>query len=107
MTEASYKEKAQCIIGQCGNFEAWQVGLKLNGINKNEENVFDNSRLKEACKANTKLFIYVPVSFLFKVSKFYLLVDKIISKSHLITLPFSFHHERSTDPGNQFDLWLV
>ena len=77
MTEASYKEKAQCIIGQCGNFEAWQVGLKLNGIKKNEENVFDNSRLKEACKANTKLFISVSVTFLFKASQFYFNLDKL------------------------------
>ena len=77
LTEASYKEKAQCIIGQCGNFEAWQVGLKLNGIKKNEENVFDNSRLKEACKANPKLFISVSVTFLFKASQFYFNLDKL------------------------------
>ena len=47
-TNQKFKEKAQCIINQYGNFSAKQVNLNLNGINTQGENIADNGGVKEA-----------------------------------------------------------
>ena len=49
-TEESFKEKAQCIIDLYGNFTDTQVGLNLNGIANQGENIADIGGLKEAYK---------------------------------------------------------
>jgi membrane metallo-endopeptidase-like protein 1 len=47
-TKKRYLEKALCIIKQYGNYTAHEVGLKLNGINTQGENIADNGGVKEA-----------------------------------------------------------
>ncbi|XP_050430233.1 neprilysin-2 isoform X2 [Adelges cooleyi] len=47
-TKKRYLEKASCIIKQYGNYTAEEVGLKLNGINTQGENIADNGGVKEA-----------------------------------------------------------
>ncbi|CAH1724670.1 neprilysin-2 [Aphis gossypii] len=47
-TKKRYLEKAMCIIRQYGNYTAHEVGLKLNGINTQGENIADNGGVKEA-----------------------------------------------------------
>jgi membrane metallo-endopeptidase-like protein 1 len=54
-TEESFKKKAQCIIDQYGNFTDKQVGLSLNGIQNQGENIADNGGAKEAYKAYREL----------------------------------------------------
>ena len=50
-TFKEFLHKTTCIIGQYGNYTAPQVGLKLNGINTQGENIADNGGIKEAYRA--------------------------------------------------------
>jgi len=47
-TSEEYKKRAQCIIDQYGNYTAEQIGINLNGINTQGENIADNGGIKEA-----------------------------------------------------------
>jgi neprilysin len=53
-TKKAYLEKARCIIEQYGNFTEPNVGLNLNGINTQGENIADNGGIKEAYLAYKK-----------------------------------------------------
>jgi neprilysin len=53
-TKKAYLEKARCIIEQYGNFTEPTVGLKLNGINTQGENIADNGGVITAYKAYQK-----------------------------------------------------
>ena len=48
VTNKGFKDKAQCIIWQYGNYTSEQVSLNLNGINTQGENIADNGGIKEA-----------------------------------------------------------
>ena len=50
-TKASYLKKAQCIIHQYENYTIPHLGLRLNGINTQGENIADNGGIKEAYRA--------------------------------------------------------
>ncbi|XP_022169537.1 neprilysin-11-like [Myzus persicae] len=50
-TKKRFLEKVLCIIKQYGNYTADEVGLKLNGINTQGENIADNGGLKQAYNA--------------------------------------------------------
>ena len=54
-TGEEYEKRAQCIIDQYGNFTAEQVGLNLNGINTQGENIADNGGIKESYGGYGKL----------------------------------------------------
>jgi predicted metalloendopeptidase len=47
-TKTKFLEKAKCIIDQYGNYNDTQIGLKLNGITTQGENIADNGGVKEA-----------------------------------------------------------
>ncbi|XP_017759283.1 PREDICTED: membrane metallo-endopeptidase-like 1 isoform X2 [Eufriesea mexicana] len=47
-TKEKYLERAECIIHQYGNYTVEEVGLNLNGINTQGENIADNGGIKEA-----------------------------------------------------------
>ena len=50
-TAKEYEKRAQCVINQYGNYTAEQVGLNLNGINTQGENIADNGGIKESYSA--------------------------------------------------------
>ncbi|XP_015111047.1 neprilysin-2 isoform X3 [Diachasma alloeum] len=47
-TKEKYLAKAQCFIDQYGNYSVEEVGLNLNGINTQGENIADNGGMKLA-----------------------------------------------------------
>ncbi|GIY47406.1 neprilysin-2, partial [Caerostris darwini] len=50
-TDLTFKDRAQCIIDQYGNYSVGEVGLQVNGINTQGENIADNGGIKEAFRA--------------------------------------------------------
>ena len=53
-TAEKYLERAQCIVEQYGNFTSKQVGMPINGINSQGENIADHGGLKESYGAYRK-----------------------------------------------------
>ncbi|ODM96912.1 Membrane metallo-endopeptidase-like 1 [Orchesella cincta] len=50
-TKEAYLRRTQCVIWQYGNYTATEVGINLNGINTQGENIADNGGIKEAYSA--------------------------------------------------------
>lgn len=46
MTDLKFREKANCIIEQYNNYMLPEVGLRINGVNTQGENIADNAGLK-------------------------------------------------------------
>ena len=53
-TKTAYLDKAKCIIEQYGNYIEPTVGMKLNGINTQGENIADNGGVLIAYRAYQK-----------------------------------------------------
>ena len=53
-TAEKYVERAKCIVEQYGNFTSKQVGMPINGINSQGENIADHGGLKESYGAYRK-----------------------------------------------------
>ena len=53
-TSDEYVKRSRCIVEQYANFTSKQVGMALNGINTQGENIADNGGLKEAYGAYRK-----------------------------------------------------
>ncbi|XP_065163092.1 neprilysin-2-like isoform X3 [Atheta coriaria] len=47
-TQQAFVKKAQCIIDQYGGYNVTEIGINLNGINTQGENIADNGGIKEA-----------------------------------------------------------
>lgn len=56
VTKEKYVKKAKCIIKQYGNYSIPELGLHLNGINTQGENIADNGGIKQAYRAYSKNF---------------------------------------------------
>merc|ERR1719348_1780986 len=52
-SSTSFRDKAQCIINQYSNFSVSEVGVSLNGLNTQGENIADNGGIKQAFRAYT------------------------------------------------------
>ena len=50
-TSKEFEKRAKCIINQYGNYTLNQIGMKINGINTQGENIADNGGIKEAYNA--------------------------------------------------------
>ncbi|XP_046657606.1 LOW QUALITY PROTEIN: neprilysin-2-like [Daphnia pulicaria] len=64
-TKKNYLERAQCIINQYGNYSFPELGLNINGINTQGENIAVKGRIKEASiepTSNTRQYTHDPVS---------------------------------------------
>ena len=53
-TSEEYLKRAKCMIYKYGNFTSKQVGMPINGINSQGENIADNGGIKEAYGAYRK-----------------------------------------------------
>ena len=56
-TFAKFLNKTRCVIQQYGNYSVDSLGIKLNGITTQGENIADNGGIKEAYRAYRKLFL--------------------------------------------------
>lgn len=66
-TAKKFTEKAQCVVEQFGNFTAKQVGLNLNGINTQGENIADMGGLLPAYEGygtQFQMYYFFYVSFI-------------------------------------------
>ena len=75
-TFAKFLNKTRCVIQQYGNYSVDSLGINLNGITTQGENIADNGGIKEAYRAYRKLLLpkqkssYHFTSIIFLVERF-------------------------------------
>ena len=92
-------QKAQCIIQQYGNYTIDELGVSLNGINTQGENIADNGGIKEAYQAYSKYPVPCFIS-IFPIWNMHRDIGHPINNYHCISNIYPKH-------SNNDNMWIA
>ncbi|GBN89433.1 Neprilysin-1 [Araneus ventricosus] len=98
-TDLTFRDRAQCIVDQYGNYSVGEVGLQVNGINTQGENIADNGGIKEAFRVRKPLFI-IPIAVWSRfVGGF---IDNIHKRLYFEQTTIVCYTKQNDFPGNKY-----